>query len=163
VKPIGSLWTPSETAAVNARRVLPKLVQSYFKAGRKLNEESGPKRMHGFRLKTKELRYTLEAFAGLYGHSLEPHIAALRPIQNALGDFNDCEVLLAEMGDKLPNDARTNLKKRAAEKRKEFLKYWRKKFDAKDEDKKWKQYLTHSAPDKKTPLAKPASRAKQAK
>jgi CHAD domain-containing protein len=151
MKPIGSLWTPSATAAVNARRVLPKLVQSYFKAGRKLDEDSGPKRMHGFRLKTKELRYTLEAFAGYYGSSLEPYIASLRPIQNALGDFNDCEVLLAEMGDKLPHDARTSLKKRAADKRRDFLKCWRKKFDAKDEDKKWKQYLMHAGQDRKAP------------
>ena len=142
-------WRPSESAALNAQRVLPKLVGDYFKSGRKLDAHSNAKAMHGFRLKTKELRYTLEAFAPLYGAELEKKAATLRPIQNALGDFNDCEVLLAEMGDQLPHSARVKLKKRAEEKRLEFLNYWRKKFDVEDEDKKWKQYLTGSARDRK--------------
>ena len=33
------------------------------------------------------------------------------------------------------------MEKRASEKRKEFLRYWRKEFDAAGEEKKWKRYL----------------------
>jgi CHAD domain-containing protein len=137
-------WNPLESAALNARRVLPRMVHDYYKAGRKLDRHSHPKVMHGFRLKTKRLRYTLEAFVPLYGPGLKAKIAALRPIQNALGDANDCEVLLSEMGGRLPRKARALVVKRADEKRKEFLRYWREEFDTADEDKKWQQYLTRN-------------------
>jgi CHAD domain-containing protein len=138
-------WQEAESAALNARRVLPKLVCAYFKAGRKLDSVSSPRDMHAFRLKTKQLRYTLEAFVDLHGPGLQAKVAALRPIQNALGDANDCEVLLSEMGKRLPHAARATIAKRAGEKRKEFLRYWREEFDAPNEDKKWQQYLTRSA------------------
>jgi CHAD domain-containing protein len=137
-------WNPDESAALNARRVLPKMVRDYFKKGRKLDRDSDARAMHGFRLRTKQLRYTLEAFIPLYGPGLKPKVESLRPIQNALGDFNDCEVLLAEMRAHLPHDVRTYLTRRADEKRKDFLQYWREKFDAADEDKKWENYLTRS-------------------
>ena len=138
-------WKPAESAVLNARRVLPQMMRDYFKAGRKLNHDSGAKAMHGFRLKTKHLRYTLEAFIPLYGPGLQRRVAVLRPIQNALGDLNDCEVLLAEMSDRLPHHARTFVTHRALEKRREFLRYWREEFDAADEDRKWQQYLTRFA------------------
>ena len=137
-------WKPYESAALNARRVLPKLVRDYFESGRKLDRDSGARDMHGFRLKTKHLRYTLEAFVSLYGPGLKQRIDSLRPIQNALGELNDCEVLLAGLRKKLPNAVRAHIRKRAGEKHKEFLRYWREEFDAADEDNKWEQYLTRS-------------------
>jgi CHAD domain-containing protein len=137
-------WKPQEPASLNARRILPELVREYFRKGRKLDRDSGSKAMHRFRLRTKRLRYTLEAFVAVYGSGLKPRIAGLRPIQNALGDLHDCEVLLSEVGDKLPHKARSYVEKRAEEKRKEFLQYWRQKFDAKGEDKKWERYLGRS-------------------
>ena len=137
-------WKPYESAALNARRVLPKLVRDYFESGRKLDRDSGARDMHGFRLKTKHLRYTLEAFVSLYGPGLKQRIDSLRPIQNALGELNDCEVLLAGLRKKLPNAVRAHIRKLAGEKHKEFLRYWREEFDAADEDNKWEQYLTRS-------------------
>lgn len=137
-------WKTAESAALNARRVLPQLVHAYFKAGRKLKHDSTAKDMHGFRLKTKHLRYTLEAFIPLYGPGLKRRVDGLRPIQNALGDLNDCEVLLSEMSKELPDHVRQYVTHRAGEKRKEFLRYWREEFDAADEDKKWEHYLARS-------------------
>jgi CHAD domain-containing protein len=137
-------WKPYESAALNARRVLPKMVRDYFEAGRKLKPDSVARRMHGFRLKTKHLRYTLEAFVSLYGPGLKQKIDSLRPIQNALGELNDCEVLLASLHKRLPRAVRAHIRKRAGEKHKEFLRYWREEFDAAGEDKKWEQYLTRS-------------------
>jgi CHAD domain-containing protein len=138
-------WRPSEAAALNARRVLPEMLRDYFESGRKLDRDSRAKDMHGFRLKTKQLRYTLEAFVPIYGPGLKQKIDTLRPMQNALGELNDCEVLLAELHKKLPHAARIHIRKRAGEKHKEFLRYWRETFDATDEDKKWMQYLTRTA------------------
>jgi CHAD domain-containing protein len=143
-------WRATEAASLNARQVLPKMLKDYFKTGRKLDRESGAKDMHGFRLKTKHLRYTLEAFIATYGPAFKLRIDSLRPIQNALGDLNDCEVLLAEWDNKLPHAVKAHIKKRAGEKQKEFLQYWRETFDAADEDKKWVLCLTRSSPRKPT-------------
>ena len=145
MKPCTLKWKPSESVAVNARRVLPRMLRDYFASGRKLEHGSSASDMHGFRLKTKQLRYTLEAFVPVYGPGLKQKIDSLRPIQNALGELNDCEVLLADLGKRLPHAARAHIRKRAGGKHKEFLRYWREEFDAADEDKKWMQYLTRSA------------------
>jgi CHAD domain-containing protein len=138
-------WRPSESAVLNARRILPKMLRNYFAVGRQLDRHSHAKDMHRFRLKTKHLRYTLEAFVSIYGPGLNHKIDTLRPIQNALGDLNDCEVLLSDLDKKLPHTVKAHIRKRAGEKQDEFLRYWREKFDAADEDKKWLQYLTRSA------------------
>ena len=135
-------WKPAEPAAQNARRVLPLLVRDYFTSGRKLRRESSVKAMHGFRLKTKRLRYTLETFASLYGPGIKLKVARLRPIQNALGDAHDCEVLLGDRAARLSQEFRAFLQKRSKEKRKDFLRYWREEFDAPEEERKWEQYLT---------------------
>ena len=156
MKRFSASWTPDEAAAANARRVLPDMVRNYYKAGRKLDADSPARDMHGFRLLTKQLRYTLEAFVPLYGRGLEPRVDRLRPIQSALGDLNDCEVMLSEMKKQLPDSVRAYIEKRARKKRKEFLQYWRKEFDADGQEKKWENYLGRS------PRTTPA-RAKTAK
>jgi hypothetical protein len=137
-------WKPAEPATLNARHVLPQLVRDYFKAGRKLDRDSKARDTHAFRLRTKHLRYTLEAFVPLYGSGLKPKVESLRPIQNALGDANDCEVLLADMAKRLPRKVRGFVEKRADDKRKEFLRYWREEFDVAGAAKKWEEYLTRS-------------------
>ncbi len=138
-------WKPLESAQVNARRVLPQLLGDYFTAGRKLDRASRAKDMHAFRLKTKHLRYTLEAFVSLYGPGLKPRVDRLRPIQNALGELNDCEVLLSELKRRLSAPVRAYVRQRSNEKHREFLRYWREDFDLPDEEKKWLQYLTRGA------------------
>jgi CHAD domain-containing protein len=143
-------WRPLGPASVNARRELPKLLASYFAAGRKLNQRSPASALHDFRLRTKHLRYTLEVFLPLYGPVLESRINSLRPIQNALGERNDCEVFLSDFKSRAPAAARAFVKKRAAEKHREFLRYWREEFDADGEERKWTQYLTRFARTKPT-------------
>jgi CHAD domain-containing protein len=143
-------WKSAEPAARNASRVLPQLVRDYFEAGRKLDRDSSPRAMHRFRLKTKHLRYTLEAFVPLYGPGFKSKLAALRPIQNALGELNDCEVLLAEIGGRLSSEVKAFVTRRRDEKRREFLRYWRQEFDAENQHKKWELYLTRFARSKRT-------------
>lgn len=140
-----SAWKPAEPAARNASVVLPQIVRDYFQTGRKLDRDSSAKAMHRFRLKTKHLRYTLEAFASLYGPGFKTRLAQLRPIQNALGELNDCEVLLAEIGSRVSTGVKDFVTRRADEKRREFLRYWRQEFDAENQHKKWEIYLTRFA------------------
>jgi CHAD domain-containing protein len=140
-----SKWKPAEEARADAGRMLPDLVAAYFEAGRKLNTNSNAKAMHRFRLRTKRLRYTLDLFVDLYGPGLKQRSARLRPIQNALGEANDCAMLLKEGGDKLSREMQTWLAARSGEKRDEFLQYWSGQFDAAGEDKKWDRYLKRPA------------------
>jgi CHAD domain-containing protein len=143
-------WKSVEDARSEAQRVLPVLVHEYFNAGRKLTPASSAKTMHRFRLRTKRLRYTLEAFVMIYGHGINRRCASLRPIQNALGEANDCAVLLKESGETLPPGVRTWLEERTVERRNEFLRYWKEEFDALDEEKKWIRYLTRTYQPKTT-------------
>jgi CHAD domain-containing protein len=149
-------WNQDDPVELNARRVLPELMHKYFKAGRRLDRDAGAKAMHRFRLRTKQLRYTLEAFSKLYGRGLESKMACFRSIQNALGDANDCEVLLADKDRQLPSDIRGWLEKRADEKRKDFLRYWREEFDVKGADKEWERFLSLSP--KRRPARKRAAK-----
>jgi CHAD domain-containing protein len=142
-------WKAAEPADRNASRVLPQIVRDYFRTGRKLDRNSSARAMHRFRLKTKHLRYTLEAFMPLYGPGLKSKLASLRAIQNVLGELNDCEVLLAEIGGRLSVEVKAFVNRRKDEKRREFLRYWRQEFDAENEHKKWEVYLTRFARSKR--------------
>ncbi|HPH94990.1 MAG TPA: CHAD domain-containing protein [Anaerolineaceae bacterium] len=53
--------------------------------------------LHAMRIAAKRLRYTLEAFAPLHAPAFTPVIAALRELQDSLGDIHDCDVWLASL------------------------------------------------------------------
>lgn len=53
--------------------------------------------LHAMRIAAKRLRYTLEAFAPLHAPAFDPVIAALRELQDSLGDIHDCDVWLADL------------------------------------------------------------------
>lgn len=48
--------------------------------------------LHAMRIAGKHLRYTLEIFAPIYGHALDPHIRAMKNIQDLLGEIHDNDV-----------------------------------------------------------------------
>src|SRR5438477_7680592 len=85
-------WNEREGPAANARRGLPPLVSEYFALVRKVvsNANASPQKMHGLRLATKQLRYTLELFRSCYGPGLETRMEELRELQQLLGDIADC-------------------------------------------------------------------------
>lgn len=129
-------WIPQESAESNARRVLVALARDYFAAGRSLvAEKPQPVDLHPFRLKTKQLRYTLEMFRGIYGDPLEGRLRDLKPVQSALGDVNDC-VATAEAF-KLGSAFRQFLKKRAERNSAEFYRVWVEEFDAAGREDHW--------------------------
>jgi len=129
-------WAGEEAVEANARRVLPAMAREYFAAGRKIvSSEPDPAELHPFRLKTKQIRYTLEGFQGIYGESVTALLEKLKPVQDALGEVNDAVATRAEfdLGKKFDGF----LKKRAREKAKEFFKAWKKEFDVPGEEDKW--------------------------
>jgi CHAD domain-containing protein len=144
---------------VNARRELPHLAASYFARVRALlaDDPSAPK-LHRLRLLTKRLRYTLELFRPCYGPGLDTRLAALRRIQQSLGEVNDStaagRLVSKSMSAASPQRARILhfLEERAAAKAEEFRKDWSEVFDAPGQERWWTTYLARHA---RTPGRRP--------
>jgi len=141
-------WNESASPALNARRVLPGLVQAYFEEGRALmGSKATAEQLHSFRLATKRVRYTLEVFRPCYGPGLDTRLAGLRQIQQYLGEINDCAATGRLLGEHLtrrsPVRARLAgfLRARAVQKIARFNAYWRSSFDKPGELERWVNYL----------------------
>jgi CHAD domain-containing protein len=141
-------WDEAASAGENARAQLAALAGAYFMAGRALMEGSrSPEELHGFRLKTKRLRYTLELFRACYSPTLEQRLEALREIQTVLGEINDCAAALRLASASLPaksaewKKVERFLNARSNRLTAEFRKYWREKFDAPGREDWWVGYL----------------------
>ena len=132
-------WKPEHSAIENGRSVLPKLVEKYFKAGRKATDgERSPDELHQFRIKTKRFRYSLELFLPAYGTRLDQELEAVRELQKVLGKLHDYHVMEQMLeGQKT---LQTNLQRRAKKKLKEFHEQWT-KLDSNGELKRWKKFL----------------------
>ena len=126
-------------AAETASVLLPKLLEKYFRAGRKAAEgETSPKKLHGFRLATKQFRYSLELFRPLYGPSIERRLSALSGLQGVLGKLSDYHsVRTLIKGDKALEQ---KLDRATGKKLKEFREQWA-AFDTEGQLKRWKTYL----------------------
>jgi len=143
-KPKQATWEAGAGAAANARRELPKLTAHYFAEVRKLlAEDPSPTELHRVRLATKRLRYTIELFRPCYGPGLETRLAALRTIQQMLGEVND-SVAAAKL---LPKSmrARDFVERRGEEKAAEFRKHWAEVFDAAGQEQLWTGFLKRRA------------------
>lgn len=134
-------WDEDANARSNARTHLPILAEQYFRAGREMLEgKHSHKAMHKFRLRTKHFRYTLELFRSVYGATLEKRLEMLKPVQDALGDLNDCASARELLG-KHSRKTHAFLKKRAKKKIAEFKDCWRDAFDAPGQGEDWLKYL----------------------
>ncbi|MEK7405077.1 MAG: CHAD domain-containing protein [Acidobacteriota bacterium] len=145
-------WDEEASAAVNARRKLPPLVEGYFAEGRALvNGNPPPEALHQFRLHSKRLRYTLELFRPVYGPGLEQRLDGVREIQQYLGDLNDCAATERLITAALPARAAERkkmeafLRVRAQQKTTDFRRYWRTAFDAAGREQLWTSYLKRVA------------------
>jgi CHAD domain-containing protein len=137
------IWNVRLSAAVNARRHLPKLAAAYFDEARTLLDKAEhPAQFHRLRLISKRLRYTLELFRPCYTPALAERIDALKRVQDLLGNIND-DVAAARLIAKMPNSVRMRrfLDDRAAQKAAEFRAEWRTRFDAPGRESWWLDYL----------------------
>jgi CHAD domain-containing protein len=140
-------WDDSKSAAENARLVLPKLTQEFFRRGRQVVESSpSTEDLHQFRLSLKRFRYTLELFRPCYGTGLEQRLNALKQMQEHLGAMNDCEatsrLIESTVGATENGEFLAFLKGRCDEQRLGFLSHWRETFDAPGQEAWWVNYLS---------------------
>jgi hypothetical protein len=152
-------WNERLDPGANARRQLPRLVADYFVAVRGcLQGDPGPPALHGARLASKRVRYTLELFRACYGPGLEARLKALRRLQQVLGDLSDAAATRQLLGKALPAEAAQHqlmakfLDARAESKAQEFRKEWTEVFDAPGRFEWWTGYLARYG---KTPGRRP--------
>jgi CHAD domain-containing protein len=147
-------WKTSQSMAENARRVLPKLAEDYFEAGRKASDgKRSPKALHRFRIATKRFRYAMELFQPLYGRSLDRRLKAVHELQNVLGKISDHQTILELLAD--DQEIGAKVQRALKRKSKDFRKCWQ-TFDSDGQLKQWKAYLA------RRPRSAPARRPRGA-
>jgi CHAD domain-containing protein len=149
---------PSESAASNARMVLPKMARKYFEAGREaIAGKRPPEELHKFRLKTKRFRYTLELFRPLYGPNLERYLKALRELQGALGKVSDYQAIWRVLSS--DRELKSQIDRALKGKLKNVRQSWQ-AFDSDGKLKRWRTYLAgeHSKPRAKRSLGAAAKK-----
>jgi CHAD domain-containing protein len=150
-KPGAIHWNSRASAAANARRALPPLLTDYFAGVRQvLAQDPPPAELHAIRLASKRVRYTVELFRPCYGPGLEVRLAALRRLQQVLGEVNDCAAAERLMQRVMPPSSSRRrverfLRGRAAAKAAELRREWREVFDAPGREQWWVQYLARRA------------------
>ena len=101
----GSVRAQRALTGVVARRLIREQARALRKRARSLDDHSLPDDYHGVRIRAKRLRYTIDAFASLYGEAAEDYVRALAKLQTTLGEYNDSKVReqrFAEMVSKGP-------------------------------------------------------------
>ena len=133
---------PDGTVEENIHVFLPVMIVEYYKAGRNAaaTKKVGSS-LHRFRLKTKRFRYTIELFRESCGPAFGKRLDGLRPIQNALGDINDCVTARGLLSSSARKAAKSFLDKREKKKLKEFQFYWQNQFDKEGAEASWIRYV----------------------
>lgn len=75
-----------------ARTLIREQARALRKRARRLDEKSGPEAYHEVRIRTKRLRYTLDAFSSLFGEAAQAFAGALARLQTVLGEYHDSRV-----------------------------------------------------------------------
>jgi triphosphatase len=88
----GSARAQQAITAVVARELIREQARRLRKRADGIDEHSPPEDFHEVRIRTKRLRYTLDAFASLYGNAAGEFAQALAKLQTVLGDYNDSTV-----------------------------------------------------------------------
>ncbi len=114
-------WDLNQSVAENARRVLPALAEALFAAG-DAAAASDHHRLHRFRLKVKQFRYTFELFQPVYEAAMKRGAAKLQELQDKLGAISDCSATLEIV--KKDRRAAAAIRKLLTSREAEFRKYW---------------------------------------
>lgn len=123
----------ASTAEV-ARRLVRDAERALRKRARRIDGHSPPDDYHEVRIRAKRLRYTVDAFASLYGDSAQSYAQALGKLQTVLGDYHDAMVReqrfteLVTGGPRLPSST-SFLVGRLVERDVQAFERCRKKFD----------------------------------
>jgi CHAD domain-containing protein len=133
-------------AAEIACAILPKMTDDLFRAGAEAAKAgSTHHQMHRFRLMTKRVRYTLEAFDPVYGTSTAGIMDSLKGLQERLGNINDCTATLVMVARN--RGASTAVGRLVRDRELEFRTYWKRHFEPKVKG-QWKAILGEPGPER---------------
>jgi len=145
-------WNANEGVVSNAKAALPALMAAYFARVREtLGNHPKLSELHNVRLLTKRLRYTLELFRPCYGPGLRERLAAVRRLQQSLGELNDCVTATgtvarySQKGSPVKERFDQFLNQRSLAKVEEFRREWTETFDAPGQERWWMDYLARYA------------------
>lgn len=105
----GSARAQRSATAVIARDLIRDQARKLRKRARHLDDHATADDFHEVRIRAKRLRYTLDAFASLYGDAAKAYIGALAKLQGVLGEYHDSKVReqrfaeLVSSGPRLPS------------------------------------------------------------
>lgn len=122
------------TTAEVARQLIRDQARAMRKRARRLKGDAEPDAFHEVRIRAKRLRYTLDAFADLYGEVAQDFGRALAKLQTVLGEYHDSQVReqrfaeLIASGPRLP-PATSFLVGRLVERDVQASEQFRKRFD----------------------------------
>jgi len=88
----GSTRAQRATTGEVARNLVRDGARTLRKRARGIGKNSPPGDYHEVRIRAKRLRYTLDAFASLYGEAAQSYVQALGKLQTVLGDYHDSTV-----------------------------------------------------------------------
>lgn len=140
-------------AGALAKRMLPVMAAEHFRRGKEAaREDAGVEEIHRFRIAAKNLRYTLDLFAPLYGTSLAGLLEQLRDVQALLGDINDCATVRRMVSrervpsrgngeDAAAKEVLAALKRRQRKKTEQFRQHYTAEFSSTATLRQWKESL----------------------
>jgi CHAD domain-containing protein len=105
----GSTRAQRRVTAGIARDLIREQSRKLRKRASRLDEDAAADDFHEVRIRAKRLRYTLDAFASLYGNAAKDYIGALAKLQGVLGEYHDSKVReqrfaeLVSRGPRLPS------------------------------------------------------------
>jgi CHAD domain-containing protein len=82
----------ADSTAFVAHELIRGQARKLRKRGARIDDESTPDDYHEVRIRAKRLRYTLDAFANLYGDAAAEYMTALTKLQDVLGNYHDVSV-----------------------------------------------------------------------
>ena len=88
----GSARAQRAITAVVARDLVRGQARKLRKRADRLDERASATEFHEVRIRAKRLRYTLDAFASLYGDAAQSYVGALARLQTVLGEYHDSQV-----------------------------------------------------------------------
>ena len=107
--PPGSARAQHAVTGVVARELIREQARKLRKLADRIHASSSPEDFHEVRIRAKRLRYTLDAFASLYGDAAQEFMRSLAKLQTVLGEYHDSTVRekrfaeLVSSGPRLPS------------------------------------------------------------
>lgn len=87
------LYTPS--LYQQAFEAISTNLEEYLNYEGYIHDPENVEQLHAMRIVGKHLRYTMEIFAPIYRNALNPHIQAMKDLQDLLGEIHDNDVWIA--------------------------------------------------------------------